>query len=659
MTSIGGILADDALSYAAQIGQTLTTPSLKLSNFISDVLPTPGENGVPDPVTDPAGCATYLNGIRQTLIDSTKLKPLVRVADGNLDLMAELDGEVSGNYEELVEDTGKATVVLNYDHWLVDWMTNQTHPISDLHLLIDPVPTKPDWRTRWGGKITEIHIKRDDKGIHSIELTALHFREHAKRLLIAANPWFPPEIQLPRMWVLPGPMRTICFITAFINLARIFMPGWSTITNIANPAGWINPLNPDAALNILPTEWPIQVAFVDTVLDQSRWTSIGATWTTWHESFKDLLTDSGCQMRAYTYLTTDPDSPNTELADILTLAPDLLEILGFDTGNLDQTLTEIAAPRRNCVVFSFEQKDGVTGPTGTAADGLLSTVAVTLDDLITPITVDLNTGNTWDPGYTLNGEPLADAAGVDESYLIRSLLGVAPEAPKVIWWDGPFNGMVNTDLTWHKGAVKTVMTGSKSPTIVNEAQTFAIRYSLAELSKVINWWAGIGTGGQQQVPQTPGLDNLYQGQLDNTLLAWERFTDPIRALYAGDVAWQEHFEKGSGTAYTLSSILTLRAGNFKTRAFTSFKAAPLDGHPWIMDYDYALGDRVGFEQEGVIYVDNFMGRKREWDWGSAMKITAKIGEDRQKDDPFAAAFKTMANMYAFVGQIAGEGTLFG
>ena len=62
------------------------------------------------------------------------------------------------------------------------------------------------------------------------------------------------------------------------------------------------------------------------------------------------------------------------------------------------------------------------------------------------------------------------------------LLMVDPGPPQVIWWDGEFNGMISTDLTWHKGTVKTIMTGSKSPTIVNEAQTFAIRYGLAQLS---------------------------------------------------------------------------------------------------------------------------------------------------------------------------------
>jgi hypothetical protein len=201
------------------------------------------------------------------------------------------------------------------------------------------------------------------------------------------------------------------------------------------------------------------------------------------------------------------------------------------------------------------------------------------------------------------------------------------------------------------------MTGSKSPVIVNEAQTFAIRYGLSQLSDVLNTWLA-GPTGQTQVPQTPGLDNLYQGQLDNTLLAWQRFTDPIRALDAGDMAWQEHFEKGSGTAYTLSTIVTLRDGDWKTRPFAAFKADAIDGAPWIANYDYWLGDRVGFEENGIIYVDNVHGIKYEWSWDKALTVSLKIGEDKQKGDPFGAAFKTMASIYSLVGEIAGEGTLF-
>lgn len=633
----------------------LPTTGVQFVPWVDTSLPIPGANGVPDPAVAPAQTAMYLNGVRDTIIASQNLRPLIRITDGSLKSMWELDGEISASVEELIDDTGKLTVTVGYQNWMADLLINQTALVEDINILVDWNPLNPNWRTRWGGKVVEIHVKKDAKGIHTLELTALHFREHAKRLLVAANPIFPPELQLPRMWVLPGPARSICALTAFVNLARLFMPALSIVTNVFNPLGWINPLNPDAALNLLPTEWPIQVAFVDPALDQSRWTSIGATWTTWHETFKDVLMDAGVAMKCYTYLTTDADSPNTELVSLLEVVPELIsQITGLNLSGLERNLANAAAPLRNAIVFAFEQIDGVTGPTGTVADGLLSTVAVTLDDLITPVAVNLATGAAFDPGQVLNGAEIADAAGVSQTRLIEQLLNVAPAPPRVIWWDGTYNGMINTDLLYHKGAVKTIMTGSKSPALVNEAQTFAIRYALSQLQIVIA--PGFGLPGGP--PIGAGLDSLYQGQLDNSLFAWERFTDPVRALYGGDMAFQEHFERGSGTAYTLSSILTLRSGNWKTRAWASFSAVTLNGHPWIAGYDYHVGDRVGFEQDGIIYVDNVYGIKREWDWQRPLTITCKIGDGRGKDDPFGAAFKTIANMYSFVSALAGEGTLF-
>jgi hypothetical protein len=657
--------------FLADLGIAPTTSpfAVEFSDWVNGILPTAGASGVPDQLTEPAQCATYLTGLRTVLEHTSKLRPTIRVFDGSLAANCYLTGEIDCSVEELANDTGKCSVTINYDNWLVSWMTIQTMPSQDLNLVVDH-PTNPNWRTRWGGKITEIHVQQDEKGVHSIKLVAISFREHAKRLLVGANPIFPPEVQLPRLWVLPGPVRTVCAITSFVNLARLFEPILSTIDNIFNPAGWLNPLNPDAALNLLPTAWPIQVAFVNPVTDQSRWSAIGAGWTTtWHDAYKGLLSDAGCVMRVYTYLTTDADSPNTELAQLVDAAPDILidvvsEIVGLGdiTAEFNTTVQELTAPQRNCVVFSFEDVSGVTGPTGTALDGLLSTVAVTLDDLITPVTIDLATGNVYDPGQVLNGETVQDATGIGQTFLLEQLVNVAPNPPQVIWWDGQWNGMQNTDLAWSRDNTKTTMVGSKSPVLINEAQTFGIKYALAELSDLIYYAAPGGLAAYQgsvQTPGTPGLDSLYQNQLDDVLFAWERFTDPIRALYAGDVAWQEHYQKGSsGTAYTLASILDMRLGDWNTRTFAIFQAKTYDAHPWIANYDYFLGDRVGFEQNGIIYVDNIYSIKRTWSWSEPLVVSATVGEHRDMGDPFAAAFKTIGTLYNLVSSVVGEGTIF-
>lgn len=435
----------------------------------------------------------------------------------------------------------------------------------------------------------------------------------------------------------------------------------SFITNAFNPAAWINPLNPDALLNFNPLSWPLQVAFVNPITDQSRWSVLGATWTDWHSAMQDMLSDSGVVCRAYTWLTTDATSPHTELTSLINgveeVATDLLDIVGLESvsdlvGLVGNDVTQLARPTRNCVVFSLEDDSGQTGPTGTALDGLLNLIGVTGDDLITSTIFDTDTGET------LQGGPVIDAEA-PVAPIIQSLLGVAPAPPKVIWRDGQFTGMIKREVTMHKAPVLTVMTGGRSPAIVNETQTFLIKYGLSQLSDVINAGIADNFNVPLQAPLTNGLDSLYQGQLDNVLLAWERYTDPVRALWSGDLQFQEYFDKGSSTAYTMAGWLTLREANFKTRPFYGFTTDAINGRPWLIDLDVSLGQRAGFEIGGVIYVDQITAVKRTYDRKTPVVVSMSIGDDRDRHDPIAQAIRAMSSMWMAVGALFGEGTLFG
>lgn len=639
--------------------------ALAFSQWLEGIFEPIGANGAPDLGTDPMACYQYLNNRRNVIINSANQKPLVRIADKNLNIVAEIGEEMSCTTEELMADSGKATCILRFENWLTPWILNENSIYEDLHLLVDPIPTQQDWRTRWGGKITDINIKRNEDGSAVVELQAISMREHCKRLLFAANPVFPPEVQLPRMWVVPGPTRSILMLSMFINLARIFVPGLSAITNAFNPFAWLNPFNPDALLNLNPLSWPIQVAFINPITDQSRWSLLSATWTDWHSAMNEILSDAGVVCRAYTYLTTDPDSPQTELSDLIQgkteAVVDVLDILGLDNAAqlaslVGNDLDKLTRPTRNCVIFSLEDDSGQTGPTGTALDGLLNLISVTGDDLITSALIEVNTGTT------LNGEPVLDASQ-PTAPVLQTLFGEAPAVPQVIWRDGQFTGMIKSEVNLHKAPVLTVMTGGKSPTIVNETQTFGIRYGLSQLSDAINLAIGstinfTPASYTWQTPGTPGLDNLYQGQLDNTLLAWQRYTDPVRALWSGDLQFQEYFERGSGSAYTVAGWLTLREGNYKTRPFYGFQTEVINGRPWMIDIDVRLGQRAGFEMNGIIYVDQITAVKRTYDRKTPVTVSMSVGDDRDKHDPVARAIRVMQAMYSFMGALAGEGTLF-
>ena len=191
----------------------------------------------------------YVNSRRQVLIDSARQQPLVRMQDKNYNQLAQIGQEISCYFEEIAADTGEAGVVIRGGDYLADFVRNAVRIEEDLHLSIDPIGTKPNWRTRWGGKITTINVKRDSSGIHTVELIASANREHLKNILIGSTPFFPPEIQPLKMWLMPANIRTGCMITLAINLARLFFPIATVPANILNPFGWINPLGLDAILN--------------------------------------------------------------------------------------------------------------------------------------------------------------------------------------------------------------------------------------------------------------------------------------------------------------------------------------------------------------------------------------------------------------------------
>ncbi|MCU8690152.1 hypothetical protein OE265_07560 [Mycobacteroides abscessus] len=567
----------------------------------------------PDPVRSPSEAYRYMHRRRQVIIDSARQRPLIRLWDKDMKFIGVVAAEQKLDAEEMIHAAGQGSITLLANDWLTEFITRDVRAEEDLHITIDPNPTKRSWRTRWGGKVESVNIKRTADGIHLVELQLIHNRKHLEHILLGANPFFPPEVQQPKMWLLPGNTRTICATTLFVNLARQYMPGFNIITNIANPAVWLG----TKLTNISPLDWPVQVAFVNPFLDQSRLSFVTSRWTDAHSVFDPILKDAGCIIRAYTWLTEDEDSPHTELSELL--------------GN-----NILTRPTRNCVVLAVEDKSGVTGPTGTAIDGVINLVGSLADDMITEtiIPVDADHDGKTDP-------------------LFRKWLKVAPAPPKVIFRDTEHSAIIDAVRAVHKAKARTIMTGSKSPAIVNQLQTFGIKYALSELSALISQGPFAA-----QVPGTPGLEELYQGQLDNSLLAYQRFTDIKRVFQMGTHAFLEHWEAESGSAYTVSGIKSLRDGHWKTRPYTSFKTNVVNGYPWLVHYDFTLGDRLGFELVDVIHADQCSAIRMAYDETTPLQYGLSIGMDGEEEDPAAKGMRTLQAAWSVVGMLMGSGDEF-
>jgi len=148
---------------------------------------------------------------------------------------------------------------------------------------------------------------------------------------------------------------------------------------------------------------------------------------------------------------------------------------------------------------------------------------------------------------------------------------------------------------------------------------------------------------------------LYQGQLDDTLFAFQKYTDPKRVFEMGAHALLEHMEQGSGTAWTVSGISSIRAGHGKTRAYTACQVSVMNGFPWLVYDDFALGDRVGFELADIIFVEQVSGIKWSYSASDALKCDLLIGTEWDEEDPFARGLRAIQAVWGVVGMILGDG----
>jgi hypothetical protein len=389
----------------------------------------------------------------------------------------------------------------------------------------------------------------------------------------------------------------------------------SVPTSIFNPIHW---LTTDVG-NTSPLHFPIQVQFVNPVFDTSRILPLTAKWQSLHEIAAPLMDDAGVCLLDYIWLKDeDTTSPHPELA----------ELIG----------DQLAMPSRSCVVLAFEDRSGVVGPTGTAADGALNLVGTMLDDTITELILPID----------------ADGDGVTDPFF-RKLLGVAPEKPSLVWRDCEYSGLISSEHHIKKPGAQTISTGGHSPQWLNQVQTFLIRYALSQLSEVIMYAAPGGLAafqGAVSAPGSPGLENVYQGQIDDLFLSYEAFSSPSIGLWLNDYAWIEDFEHGNGYAYVVSAALTLRQGLHKNKEKVTFKMTAIDGQPWCYGYDYTVADRGLFEIDGIYHAEQIRKAKWEYDETTPIHLDLSIGKNTDAD-PFEAGMKALAEGWNAIGSLIG------
>lgn len=337
-------------------------------------------------------------------------RPTIEIYDRNWENPRPLRGELAADFDNVLNNTGEASIPIFADHKEADWLLNEVEEEEDVHIVVH----SPSGR--WAGKVSTIVHESADGGLDKVVINALHDFEHVKKVICYSNPFLPPEFQWPKIWAWAGASISGVKSLIFLNLLRRFAPLWSLPENLFDQGSWSTNLNPET--------WPIVVKPQSNFLsDTSMWTVLTTRFGNLFDVITPTLNDAGLQLVAERWLPGDPQP-----------AP------GY------YTLT------KPTLVLDVVDKSGVRGPSGTAFDGLLKLGARLLSDGITQVVDEYEWGSP-PPQYSQPG-----------------FLGTVNEYPWVSFRNGMrtgLSGISKWKMTVHKPLAGSVVTGGRSPAWVN------------------------------------------------------------------------------------------------------------------------------------------------------------------------------------------------
>ncbi|ANA86205.1 minor tail protein [Gordonia phage Lozinak] len=468
------------------------------------------------------------------------------------------------------------------------------------HLFSDPdgpdavVPIVVDTLgAQWTGQVTEASIVVDENGVETIEISAIHDWDWCSSVAMWPSPFAPLIAQFPKRMFGLGPARSIIKTFYKANLLRLQLPLWRipSLTDLFNPSAWFNLKN---------ANFPVAVAPIDVLRDTSKWCAVSARMQMGNELFEQVLKDSGLSLTAKLFIPGEHPQPFKSFIEL----------------------------DRPTIVLDVEDWTGVTGPTGTVADGVLWWITELLDDGISQI---LHQNPEKYDG--LEGNLVRD----DALGTITNLLGFRQARPKAIWLDGQYTGIIDGRVDIHKPMCRDIIIGGRSPGWVNSA----IEIGIQQLLNFAGTYLGVG-----------GLSALYQGQLADVFMAWQRFTDQGRSKRAGPYLKHERVVANGSSAYTVSGFMEGMEGVFDTRGYTSKVIRVRDAAPFVFGVDVQIGEIVGFELDKTIWTDYLTKATFRDSRDERSHWELQIGDGSAEEADGVKAHRKLASVFGMIKDLA-------
>lgn len=548
--------------------------------------------------TDHDEFTAWARELREYRIERAYDRPTIKLYDGDWVYRGTVHGEISGDLNITVNQTGTIQLRLPIDldeprrTWAAFWaLDEESRGTRNIHIIVETMGA------RIGGRMKPQHgvtIVRGEKGDEVI-IDFLDDIEELKHVHTAGNPFLPISlIQQPKAWMLLAPADHGLLLTLAANLLRLQLTNVEIPEDLLDPDTW--PENSflgiwqQSQIIVMPRSIGDSVAPLSLI--------VGSIRTSWLDVAAPILEDAELQIWTRRWLEGDPEpwpGAGTNFRQG-TLFVDIVDKSGFRRG---------------------------TSIGGNLLTGLTRSIASVLSNHVED-SYDLFTGETIDEtGYRLPG-----------------LLGTLPEHPYVVYRDGDITGIQTSEFSRSPGGAGRITVGGQSMPGVNELFSAAIRYGgdvLGDnLNVVISQFGGYNfTVGSIGSALDAFLNPIYR----DSVLA--HMSVPLLARVS-EQGWGHYLETTSTNvtqAFTAASVMDLRARRRETDPDTAFTLKVANASPWLIGDNgfghWWLGDRVGGTQM-YLMPRVFVRRCREldisWGVGKGIDITAQFGATRNKKD---------------------------
>ncbi|MGP3708481.1 Gp37-like protein [Gordonia paraffinivorans] len=516
---------------------------------------------------------------------------LIRLWDGEFHLQHVVRVFYEAEFEFIDNDTGPGKLVIPYRMPAAKWLKDMNGRVQRGEKRNVNITVDKNG-ARWGGKLVDVAVEATEDGDEILTATFASAFEELKYYTVRSNPILPAAFQFPRVFMLPGPARWAILTTLWFQLLRQNANLW----NIPN-----DPLDPDEWEGWNMSNWPIVVEPLSFVQDMAAGTIWGmpiSRWQNFVHVVKPILEDGELSFVLRHWLEGDPPA--------------------WPGANLRHGTLVVG-------IRDFSGKLVGTSHGGTIFDGLVRTIAEFTEDLL---------DSTF--------EAITDTPTTPSSYLVPGNKYTHPQLPYAVYRPGITPGIRSAKFIDTLATAGHVGTGGHSMPGVNELISAGIQM------------AGDVIGNLLQVGSIGGsIDTLLKPLYEDTVLAWMWVKNVQRTSNAG---WSQYFEiqmDNAGKAYTLSSLMVLRAGLWATRTWFSHEIEILDDAPYLIG-DKGLGhlfvgSRVGAtlpgDPTGEIKMDRISKLVLSSDRDKFDAWTITIGDDKKNLDPAVRAMERIQQIF--------------